>query len=328
MTDPETHSIKPLSAEDLEAVIAIDMATTGISLRGYFERRLAAALAQPKDYIYVGLHADGSLQGYALAKMVNGEFGEPGASASLDAIGTDPAHGHMGYGQFLLNAVEDVLRHKSVGTLTSQVDWANAGVLGFLAGAGFQLSPRLVLMRSTEEIPPELVEDPQDDGIEELDYSSPDSDDFTALSRDRVPVRSMVEGDLRKIISIDAANTGAERTEYYTRKQRESLHESGVRVSLVAELEGYPVGFIMARVDFGEFGHTSAEAVMDSIGVDPGYSGQGVGQALMSQLMANLAILRVETVRTEINWNDTGLIAYFDAMGFVPAQRITLSRAL
>jgi hypothetical protein len=64
--------------------------------------------------------------------------------------------------------------------------------------------------------------------------------------------------DLRKISAIDKANTGIDRSEYYTRRLHESLHESGVRVSLVAELEDYPVGFIMARVDFGEFGHTKA----------------------------------------------------------------------
>jgi len=134
----------------------------------------------------------------------------------------------------------------------------------------------------------------------------------------------MTEIDLRKIIAIDKANTGIDRSGYYKRKLHESLHESGVRVSLVAELDGFPVGFIMARVDFGEFGHTSSEAVMDSIGVDPGFRAQGVGKALMSQLIANLSVLRVESVRTEINWNDTGLIDYFDSAGFAPAQRITL----
>ncbi|MCP4182947.1 MAG: GNAT family N-acetyltransferase [Hyphomicrobiales bacterium] len=200
--------------------------------------------------------------------------------------------------------------------------------MNFLVNAGFKLSPRLVLTRPTTEIPSILEEDTVEDGIKELDYSSPVSDDFTALSRDKVPVRSMSENDLPKIISIDRANTGVDRSEYYTRKLHESLHQSGVRVSLTAEQEGYPVGFIMARVDFGEFGHTGTEAVMDTIGVDPGYQEHGVGSALMSQLMANLSILRVETVRTEIDWNDVGLIGYFDGMGFAPAQRITLSLEL
>jgi ribosomal protein S18 acetylase RimI-like enzyme len=321
-------TIKPLTAEDLEAVIAIDLTTSGVSRHGYFERGLSSATDRPKEYVYVGLHADGGLQGFAFAKLVSGEFGKPGASASLDAIGINPAHGHRGYGQQLLESVEKVLTKKGVTTLTSQIDWANGSMIGFFGGAGFDLAPRSVLTRSTAELLSQPNEDEIDDGIDELDYSSPDSDDFDALSRDKVPVRSMVEGDLSKIISIDEASTGIDRTEYYRRKQHESLHESGVRVSLVAELEGFPVGFIMARVDFGEFGHTSTEAVMDSIGVDAGYKGQGVGHALMSQLLANLAILRVDHVRTEIDWDDVDLIAYFSAAGFVPAQRITLQRDL
>ncbi|MDH3740135.1 MAG: GNAT family N-acetyltransferase [Hyphomicrobiales bacterium] len=162
----------------------------------------------------------------------------------------------------------------------------------------------------------------------EVDFSSPQGDDFDALSRDHIPVRSMTGADLEALIAIDRRATGDDRTAYYRRKQREAMHESGVRVSLVAEQDGHPVGFIMARVDFGEFGHTSPEAVMDTIGVDPGYRGRGVGQALMSQLIANLATLRVDHIRTELDWNDVGLINYLDEMGFAPAQRVVLSRNL
>jgi ribosomal protein S18 acetylase RimI-like enzyme len=324
-TNPE---IRPLTANDLETVIAIDLATTGVSRRGYFEKRLRSATERPKDYIYVGLHDQNQLRGFALAKLVDGEFGKPGASASLDAIAVDPEHDHKGHGRNLLDGVENILANKRVATLTSQVDWSNRGMLNFLAGAGFNIARRVVLARSTAEIPPQLDEEPAGGGIEELDFSSPDSDDFTALSRDKIPVRSMRQGDLDKIIAIDKSSTGMDRSEYYTRKQHESLHQTGVRVSLIAELDGFPVGFIMARVDFGEFGHTCNEAEMDTIGVDSGYRGRGVGQALMSQLIANLAVLRVETVRTEIDWNATDLIAYFDTTGFLPTQRIALIRAV
>jgi len=325
MRNKGEYQIKPLSANDIDAVIEIDRIGSGVSRRGYFEKRLVAATQRPKDYIYVGLHSQGDLQGFAFAKLVDGEFGTSGASASLDAIGIKSDQTHQGLGQLLLDAIKEVLAHKQVGTLTSQVAWQNKSMMNFLVSAGFKLSPRLVLTRSTQEIPPTLEEEVTEDGIEEIDYSSPTSDDFAALSRDKVPVRSMSEMDLPKIISIDRANTGVDRHDYYTQKLHESLHESGVRVSLTAELESYPVRFIMAQVDFGEFGRTGTEAVMDSIGVDPGYHDQGVGSALMSQLIANLSILRVETVRTEINWNDTGLIRYFDNVGFTPAQRLTLS---
>ncbi|MGZ9112242.1 MAG: GNAT family N-acetyltransferase, partial [Rhodoplanes sp.] len=64
-------------------------------------------------------------------------------------------------------------------------------------------------------------------------------------------------------------------TPYYQRKVEEVLQESGVRVSLVAEIDDHPVGFIMARVDFGEFGRTEPEAVMDTVGVHPDYAHRG-----------------------------------------------------
>jgi ribosomal protein S18 acetylase RimI-like enzyme len=326
--DHQTAKIRPLCATDLEAVIAIDTGITGVSRRGYFEKRLVAATEQPRDYVYVGLEDETHLVGFAFAKLVNGEFGKPGASASLDAIGVDPGHGRKGYGHQLLQAVSKILAARGVESLTSQIDWSNSAMPGFFHGAGFELAPRLVLVRTTQEIPPQLNEDRGEIWDDEPDYSSPEGDDFSALSRDKIPVRSMREGDLGKIITIDKAGTGTERADYYQRKLHESLHQSGVRVSLVAEQDGFPVGFIMARVDSGEFGHTSPEAEMDTIAVDPGYRGAGVGQALMARLVANLAVLRVETLRTEIDWNDGDLIAYLDACGFVPAQRISLVRPL
>ncbi|MCV0426129.1 MAG: GNAT family N-acetyltransferase [Roseibium sp.] len=328
MTDVlEQISVKPLSPADLEAVIAIDKAASGASRRGYFEKRLDAAVENPKEYVFVGAFDKSKLTGFAFAKLVTGEFGKKGASASLDAIGIDPAYGLQGLGQKTLDEVEAVLRSKGVTSLTSQINWNQWPVLSFFAHAGFKMAPGVVLTRSTSELPQELQEDPSDNA-EELDYSSPDGDAGNALSRDRIPVRSMLVDDLTKIISIDAEITESDRTDYFNRMQVENLDQTGVRVSLVAEQDGFPVGFIMARMDFGEFGRTSAEAVMDSIGVDPGFQGQGVGHALMAKLMVNLAILQVESVRTEVNWQDTALIRYFSSVGFTKAQRIALIKSL
>ena len=325
---PDTHTksaAKPLCANDLNAVIAIDQAASGISRRGYFEKRLKAATENPRDYVFVGVFDSEDLAGFAFAQMNKGEFGKAGSSASLDAIGVRQGHGLKGVGQQLLGEVERILRHKGVAQVTSQLDWDQLNVLSFLAHEGFGLAPSVILIRDTSEMRQVLEEIEEDD---EIDFSSPEGDAENALSRDRVPVRTMEEGDLTKIIAIDAANFGRERSTYFARKQEENLKQSGVRVSLVAEQDGFPVGFIMARVDYGEFGRASAEAVMDSIGVDPGFQHDGIGYALMAKLMTNLNILQVETVRTEVEWNDTALIGYLAAMGFTPAQRIALQKQL
>ncbi|MGZ8331149.1 MAG: GNAT family N-acetyltransferase [Rhodoplanes sp.] len=165
---------------------------------------------------------------------------------------------------------------------------------------------------------PQRVGDP-----EELDYSVPAPIDFGELARDRIPVRSLRESDLKALIAIDRRITGRDRSGYFERKLSEALHESDVRVSLVAEADGRPVGFIMARVDLGEFGRIEAAAVMDTIGVDPDYAGHGVGRALLSQLLANLATLRVDNILTEVDWADRELMAYLDRCGFRPSGRLS-----
>ncbi|MDH3714804.1 MAG: GNAT family N-acetyltransferase [Gammaproteobacteria bacterium] len=162
----------------------------------------------------------------------------------------------------------------------------------------------------------------------EIDHSSPTGDDHTLLARDAVPVRTLSHNDFDAILSIDTHVTRRNRAEYLRRKFSEALDEAGIRVSLVAEIDGLAAGFIMARVDYGEFGRTAATAVIDTIGVDPAWEHAGVGHALMSQLLANLEALRVDDVRTEVDWHYFRLNRFLADCGFTPAQRVALSLTL
>jgi ribosomal protein S18 acetylase RimI-like enzyme len=99
-------------------------------------------------------------------------------------------------------------------------------------------------------------------------------------------------------------------------------------MSLVAEIDRHPAGFVMARADLGEFGATEPEAVMDAIGVDPRHEREGVATALLAQLTANLGALRAETLRTEVSWNRFGLLSFLDRMGFRPHRRLALRLSL
>lgn len=179
------------------------------------------------------------------------------------------------------------------------------------------------MTRPTTITIPERIGDAQ-----EINYGEQPRADFGPLARDKVPVRSMNQGDLRALIAIDRRVTGRDRSSYFERKLADALHELDVRVSLVAEQDAAPAGFIMARVDLGGFGRLEPVAVLDTIGVDPDYRNRGVGRALLSQLLINLATLRVETVRTELDWRDRELFAFLDRCGFRPSQQLCFDRAI
>ena len=157
---------------------------------------------------------------------------------------------------------------------------------------------------------------------QEADFSDPFSSDPDSLEHNDVYIRSLMESDVSAICRIDRHAMKRDRSGYIQQKVSEVINQSGVRISLVAESEGMLVGFIMARLDYGEFGRTSSMAVIDNIGVDPGYT--GIGQELMRQLIANLGSLRVDGIRTIIRWDDCDLIRFLSHNGFVQSQRIAL----
>lgn len=140
-------SLRPLTVDDLDEVVAIDKSLIGRSRRGFFETRLKAALHNPKRFIYVGACEEGELVGYVLARLLEGEFGGDATVAVLDAIGLDPRQQGKGHGRRLMEGLEDVMRQKNVHELQSQLDWNNHSLMRFLDVSGFKLAPRVVLSR-------------------------------------------------------------------------------------------------------------------------------------------------------------------------------------
>ena len=139
-----------------------------------------------------------------------------------------------------------------------------------------------------------------------------------------IVVRGLVPEDLEAVVAIDAKGTGRRREGYFRIKLQQNLKETGIKVSLAAEVDGLFRGFLLARVYYGEFGNGEPVAVLDTLGVHPDTQGLGIGQALMEQLLINLAGLGVPTLRTEVAWEDMALLGFFQRQRFRPAARICL----
>ena len=140
-----------------------------------------------------------------------------------------------------------------------------------------------------------------------------------------VVVRRLRPDDLEAVIALDARSAGRRRDEYFKLKLRQALADTGIQVSLAAELDGSLAGFLLARVYYGEFGITDRAAVLDTIGVRPELRGRHVGSALLGQLRTNLLGLGIERLETEVAWEALELIAFFHREGFRPAERLCLA---
>jgi len=151
---------RPLDANDIEQVIAIDRASSGQSRRHFFEKRFAAAKGQPEDFIHVGVEQDGSLRGYIIARVLRGEFGHEQVVAALDAIGVETESRERGIGQLLMRELIETMARRGVSMLQSQADWTNHELVRFFDTAGFKLAPRLTLQRP--------VALPLDEAVEEI----------------------------------------------------------------------------------------------------------------------------------------------------------------
>ncbi len=300
-------SITAIGTESLEAVVTLDNATNSGQRSGFFAKRFEAQQKHPEAFVSLGASRDGKMVGFICCHMLKGEFGSDELIAVLDAMGVDPESQGHGLGRDLMAELMTQIRDRGGKELQTQAGWDQPSVLDFFSGTNFRMAPRLILERPTP------------------DYSDPTRDEFDDLSRDKVLVRSLAQGDLDHVVRIDAKITGHDRRDFFQRKFQDVLFESGVRVSLIAEIDGMVVGFMMARVDFGEFGRTASEAVIDTLGVAKAFRSQHVGHALLAQLLGNLTTLQVESVRSEVEWNNFGLLGFLESCGFVMSQRLALS---
>jgi GNAT superfamily N-acetyltransferase len=138
-------------------------------------------------------------------------------------------------------------------------------------------------------------------------------------------VRRLGPEDVEAAIALDAKIVGRRRDGYLRPKMREALAESGIQVSLAADVDGRLAGFLLAKVYYGEFGRTEPAAVLDTLGVHPDYRSRGVAASLLDQLRVNLSGLAIPRLETEVSWDDPTLLSFFHHEGFRPAPRLCLA---
>ncbi len=139
-----------------------------------------------------------------------------------------------------------------------------------------------------------------------------------------IRIRVMKEDDLDAITTIDSMYFGTPRPEYYKEKLAAATKGAGINASLVAEVDGELIGFVMGELYTGEFGIPESTANLDTIGVHPMATGNGVAARLLEQFTDQVAKLGVTIIHTLVDWNDKNLMLFFHRSGFVPSKRLSL----
>ncbi len=138
-------------------------------------------------------------------------------------------------------------------------------------------------------------------------------------------MRVMKPEDIDAVTAIDTLVTKQPRRAYYARKIEAVLNNPhNINASLIAELDGKIVGFIMGDLYFGEFGIPEASATIDTLGVNPAYQNRGVAHDLMDQFLTNMKAVGVQKVYTLVNWDNFSLEKFFSRHKFLPSKRISL----
>lgn len=130
-------------------------------------------------------------------------------------------------------------------------------------------------------------------------------------------IRSLSELHLDDIVRIVERTRRAyqpdlweDRVTYYLRRDPEG--------SVVAEVGGRVVGFMLGDVRAGEFGIEEPCGWIEVIGVDPEHAGRGIGRALADAMLRRYRERGVRRVRTMVDTSMPEVARFFAQVGFEP----------
>lgn len=140
-------AVRPVRRADLEQVIAIDSAVTGIEKRNYWNsvyRRYGMA-GRGQQRFLVALNG-GRVVGYIIGEVRDWEFGSP-PCGWVFAISVDPQARLAGIGTRLLEAMSTVFRRAGVTKLRTLLARDNTLILSFFRAQGLMAGPLMSLER-------------------------------------------------------------------------------------------------------------------------------------------------------------------------------------
>lgn len=140
-------------------------------------------------------------------------------------------------------------------------------------------------------------------------------------------VRPLAGTDFEAVIELDRISGGISRRGFFEKRERAMQHDPDVFIGLAACNSERLVGFVTASILDGEFGGDKRVAVLDALAVAPSHRGVGVGHLLMQELSSEVRQRGGRELQTQAQWNQPGLMDFFNSAGFTLAPRLVLERS-
>lgn len=118
-------------------------------------------------------------------------------------------------------------------------------------------------------------------------------------------VRQFVPNDLKRVFEIESMSFD----QSYGINMFKKLYDFGAGF-LVAEEEGYVIGYVIFWMKFDNVGH------IISIAVDKNYRQQKVGTKLLARAITILSNLNIEKITLEVNENNKEAIEFYKKFNF------------
>jgi ribosomal protein S18 acetylase RimI-like enzyme len=142
----------------------------------------------------------------------------------------------------------------------------------------------------------------------------------------KVLIRKMKKSDADEVSRIDAAITKNPSRLNFKPVVAEATKRNS-NASLIAEIRGKVVGFMISIITAGIFG-TEKVAWISMFGVDPKYMGQEIGKYLAKGIFDYYKEKRVKRIYTSVRWDSTDLLSFFKTLGFERSNFINLRKDL
>ena len=129
-------NIRPLTVEDLEAIVEIDRKVLGKVRRDFWRKKIE--LPNP-HYPLSGLVAEleGKVIGFTVGEVSGWEFGIPETVGWISTIGVDPDYQHKGVARELSQEFIKNLKEIGVSVVYTLVNWSDWDLLKFFRAMGF-----------------------------------------------------------------------------------------------------------------------------------------------------------------------------------------------